>query len=159
MIRRSFHGLDGSIIYISLPSIPANLSSFRISATYDDTLASPSNLERWKPTSEAPCFLYYKDTWIISHIFDTSKVALSQGRFTFQHDSVLRIIINNIRSFYKNIKSTAPLSKQPIKMKSVKKKEPKWKIKNKNSFPSGIWLGVVTGSRWPKLNKVKEISL
>ena len=76
----------------------------------------------------------------LTFLVGTSKVVLSQGRFTFQHDSVLRITISNVRSFYKNIKSTVPLSKQPIKMKSVKKGT---KVKNKKQkfFPQWDLIG------------------
>ena len=45
------------------------------------------------------------------------------------------IIITNIRSSIKSIKSTAPTSKQPIKIKFVKKGT---RVKNKQSFPSRI---------------------
>ena len=82
-----------------------------------DNLLSPSNLKRWKLT----CFLHKKYTCTTSHILGASKVALSQGRSTFCHGSVLRIIISNIRSFIKNIKSTVPASKQPIKIKFIRK--------------------------------------
>ena len=114
--------------------MPVNLSSFCISSTYD-TLASPSNLKRWKLTTEASCFLCNKDTCTTSHILGAYKVALSQGRFTFCHDNGFRIIITNIRSSIKNIKSTVPTSNQPIKMKFVKKGT---RVKNKNSSPNGI---------------------
>ena len=118
----------------SLLAMPVNLTSFCISSTYD-TLPSPSNLKRWKLTTEASCFLCNKDTCTTSHILGACKVALSQGRFTFRHDNVLRVIISNIRSSVKNIKSSVPTSKQPIKIKFVKKGT---KVKNKNSSPSGI---------------------
>ena len=118
----------------SLLAMLVNLSSFCISSTYD-TLPSPSNLNRWKLTTKASYFLYNKDTCTTSHILGACKVALSQGRFTFHHDNVLRIIITDIRSSIKNIKSTVPTSKQPIKMKFVKKRS---KIKDKYSSPSGI---------------------
>ena len=100
--------------------MPVNLSSFCISSTYD-TLPSPSNLKRWKVTTEASCFLCNKDTYTTSHILGACKVALSQGRFTSCLDNVLRIIISNIRSSMKNIKSSVPTSKQPIEIKFVKK--------------------------------------
>ena len=94
----------------SLLAMPVNLTSFCISSTYD-TLPSPSNLKRWKLTTEASCFLCNKDTCTTSHILGACKVALSQGRFTFRHDNVLRIIISNIRSSIKTIKSSVPSSK------------------------------------------------
>ena len=91
-----------------------------------------------------------KDTCTTSHILGACKVALSQGRFTFRHDNVLRIIISNIRSSIKTIKSSVPSSKQPIEIKLVKKRN---HSKNQKFFfqwviTSGIRLGVVRGSRW-----------
>ena len=108
--------------------------SFCILSTYDP-LPSPSNLKRSKLTNETSCFLCNKDTCTTSHILGACKVALSQGRFTFRHDNVLRIIISNIRSSIKNIKSSVPTSKQPIKIKFVKKGP---RVKNKTCSPSGI---------------------
>ena len=114
--------------------MPVNISSFCISSTYD-TLPSPSNLKRWKLTIEASFFLCNKDRSTTSHIFGACKFALSQGRFTFRHDSILRIIISNIRYFIKNIESAVPTSKQPMKIKFVKKET---RVKIKNSSPNGI---------------------
>ena len=112
--------------------MPVNLTSFCISSTYD-TLSSPSNLKRWKLTTEASCFLCNNDTCTTSHILGACKVALGQGRFT--DENVLRIIISNIRSSVKTIKPSVPSSKQPIKIKLVRKGT---KVKTKNSSPSGI---------------------
>ena len=108
--------------------------SFCISSTYD-TLPFVSNPKRCKLATKASCFLCNKDICTTSHILGACKVALSQGRFTFHHDSVLRIIITNIRSFIKNIKSTAPTLKQPTIIKFVKKRT---RVKNKKSSPSEI---------------------
>ena len=110
--------------------------------TYDN-LPSPSNLKSWKLTTEATCFLCNKDTCTTSHILSACKVALNQGRFTFRHDNVLRIIISNLRSSIKNIKSSAPTSKQPIKITFVKKGT---RVKNKSSSPVGYYIKHQTGS-------------
>ena len=98
-----------------------------------DTWLSPSHLERWKLTPEASCFLCNKDTCTTSHILGTCKIALSQGRFFFCHDNVLKTVISNIISSIKNIKSSVPTSKQPIKIKFVTKGA---RVKNKISSPS-----------------------
>ena len=115
-----------------------------------DTLPSPSNLKRWKLTIEASCFLFNKDTCTTSHILSACKVALRQGRFTFRHDNVLRIIVSNRRPSVKNIKSSVPTSKQPIKIKFVKKRKQRKKQEffSQWDITSGIRLGIVRGSRW-----------
>ena len=118
----------------SLLAMPVNVTSFCISSTYD-TLPSPTNLKRWKLTTEVSCFLCNKDTCATSYILGTCKVALSQGRFYFRHDNVLRIVISNKRSSIKTIKSSVPSSKQPLKIKFVKKET---KVKTKNSSASRI---------------------
>ena len=105
--------------------MPVHFSSICISLTYD-TLPSPNSLT-WSLCNE--------DISTVSHILAVFKVALSQGRFTFHHANIVRIIISNIRSFIKNIKSTVPTLKQLIKRKYVKKGS---RVKNKNSYPSGI---------------------
>ena len=86
--------------------MPVNLSSFCISSR----------------------FLGNKDIPTTYHIICVCKIVLSQGRFTLCHNSALR-------SFIKNIKSTAPSSKQAVKIKFVKKEI---RVKNNHSFPSAI---------------------
>ena len=73
--------------------------------------------------------------FLLRPLLGACKVALTQGRFTFRHDKVLRIIISNIRSSIKNMKSSVATSKQLINIKFIKKGT---KVKNKNSSPSGI---------------------
>ena len=73
-----------------LLAIPVNLTSFFISSTYD-TVPSPSNLKRWKLTTEASCYLCNKDRYTTCQTLGACKVALSQGRFTFCHDNALTI--------------------------------------------------------------------
>ena len=84
---------------------------------------------------EASCFLCNEDMRATSHILGACNVALSPARFTFRHDNVVRIIICNVRSSVKNIKSSVPISKQPIKIKFLKKGT---RARNKNSSSSGI---------------------
>ena len=80
----------------------------------------------------------------------TYKVALSQGRFTFHHDFVLRIIINNIRPSIKNFKSPVCTLKQPIKIKFEERgnRAKKQKFFYLRDITSGIKLGLVWRSRW-----------
>ena len=58
------------------------------------------NTKRWKITNEAYCFLCNKDACTTSHILGACKVDLSQGRFTFHYDNILKIIISNSRSSF-----------------------------------------------------------
>ena len=120
--------------------MPVHFSSICISLTYD-TLPSPNSLT-WSLCNE--------DISTVSHILAVFKVALSQGRFTFHHANIVRIIITNIRSFIKNIKSTVPTLKQLIKRKYVKKgsRVKKQKFLSQWDLASGVRLGLSRRSRW-----------
>ena len=73
-------------------AMPANLTSFCLASTYD-TLPSPTNLKRWRITTEAMCTLCSKEVCTTGHILGACKVALRQGRYTFRHDTVLHQVI------------------------------------------------------------------
>ena len=115
--------------------MPVNLTLFLHIINLWHFLPSPSIHTRWKLTTEALGFLCNKDACTTSHGLGACKVALSQGRFTFGHENVSRIIISNIRSSIKNIKSSVSTSKQTVKIKFVKKRT---SVKNKSSSPSRI---------------------
>ena len=86
-------------------AMPANLTSFCLASTFD-TLPSPTNLKRWRITTEAMCTLCSKDVCTTPHILGVCKVSVQQGRYTFTHDTVLRKIIESLISFILNIKQT-----------------------------------------------------
>ena len=122
---------NGTEIY----KFKAKDSKFLVGPIWLGNISKDWSLDNMKKTGFTGCFLCKKDTCTTSHILGACKVALSQGRFTFRHDNVLRIIISNIRSSIKTIKSSVPSSKQPIKIKFVKKGTI---VKTKNSSPSGL---------------------
>ncbi|KAL0189460.1 hypothetical protein M9458_016559, partial [Cirrhinus mrigala] len=66
----------------------ADLLSFLIRATYD-TLPSPQNLHCWYATEEL-CQLCGHQSPSLQHIFSGCKTALTQGRYGWRHDRVLR---------------------------------------------------------------------
>ena len=89
-----------------------------IFTTNGDVLPSPSNLRRWRICSEASCFLCHKEVCTTAHILGACKKALSQGRFTFRHDSVLKDLVEQIKSFLSDLPLTA--SKKVNKISFVK---------------------------------------
>ena len=95
--------------WASLMAMPANLTSFCLASTYD-TLPSPTNLKRWRITTEAMCTLCSKDVCTTAHILGACKVALQQGRYTFRHDTVLHRVIEALQTFISNIKEAVPIS-------------------------------------------------
>ena len=78
-------------------AMPANLTSFCLASTYD-TLPSPTNLKRWRITTEAMCTLCSKDVCTTAHILGACKVALQQGRckkqylFLLSHLSIVLLL-------------------------------------------------------------------
>ena len=89
--------------------MPANLTSFCLASTCD-TLPSPTNLKRWRITTEAMCTLCSKDVCTTAHILGACNVALQQGRYTFRHDTVLHQVIEALQTFISNIKEAVPIS-------------------------------------------------
>ena len=69
-----------------------------LGATFD-TLPSPTNLKRWNITTEADCSLCSVKVCTTAHVLSGCKVALSQGRYTFRHDSILRVLHNSLSKF------------------------------------------------------------
>ena len=117
----------------TLLAMPQPLISFCIGATYD-TLPSPSNLHRWKISTEKFCFLCGKSICTTAHILGACKTALDQGRFTFRHDSVLSVLLSFIKEFLKSYKVTSSDTNKRIKFVKAGAKVPK----NKKSAPSGL---------------------
>ena len=116
----------------SLLAMPANLLSFCLASTYD-VLPSPSNLKRWRICTESSCFLCSKEICTTAHVLGACKVSLTQGRFTFRHDSVLSELASILSSFIKALPTTPP--KRLVKLAFVKagKSVSKSKVK-----PTGI---------------------
>ena len=70
----------------SLMAMPANLTSFCGTSTYH-TLPSPTNLKRWRITTETMCIICSKDVCTAAHILGVCKVSLFQLRYTFRHNT------------------------------------------------------------------------
>ena len=114
-------------------AMPANLTSFCLASTYD-TLPSPANLKRWRITTETMCTLGSKDVCTTAHILGACKVSLQQGRYTFRHDTVLRGVIEVLKTFILTIKDTVPISPQP----SIEFVRKGTKVPHKRTPPVGI---------------------
>ena len=119
--------------WASLMAMPANLTSFCLASAYD-TLPSPTNLKRWRITTEAMCTLCSKDVCSTAHILGACKVALQQGRYTFRHDTVLHQVIEALQTSISNIKEAVPISAKSSIM-FVKKGA---KVRRKRTPPVGI---------------------
>ena len=87
--------------------------------------------------------------FLLRPLLGACKVALTQGRFTFRHDKVLRIIISNIRSSIKH-EIFSCYFKATHKYKIYKKgnQSKKQKFFSQWDIISAISLDLVRGSRW-----------
>ena len=74
------------------------LYRFCIGATFD-TLSSPANLKRWGLESSDKCCLCGVEQCTVRHVLSGCKVALSQGRYRYRHDCVLRVICHHLAGF------------------------------------------------------------
>ena len=64
--------------------------SFLLRSVYD-MLPSPTNLKLWKLTEDPTCPLC-ENIGSLRHIMSSCPTALSQGRYTWRHDQVLRVM-------------------------------------------------------------------
>lgn len=94
--------IKNDLSWNSILAMSPNLLSFCLASTFD-VLPSPSNLKRWKISTESSCSLCNKQICTTAHVLGACKVALSQGRFTFRHDSVLQELLSNLKEFRSNI--------------------------------------------------------
>lgn len=79
---------DRHLSWSDLWKIPQARLSFLIRSTYD-TLPCPRNLHQWFGTEEL-CPLCSTNNASLQHILSGCKIALSQGRYRWRHDLVLR---------------------------------------------------------------------
>ena len=71
-----------------LKSPEASLSFFL--RALSDTLPTPVNLHLWKKTDNPMCTLCKKEPASLRHILSSCKVALSEHRYTWRHNQVLK---------------------------------------------------------------------
>ena len=76
--------------------MPRNILAFAMRLA-TDSLASPSNLKRWGKRVLATCPLCSCPQGTLAHIINFCPVAQTQGRMTWQHDSVLNYMYTEIR--------------------------------------------------------------
>ena len=61
-----------------------------------DTLPTPSNLEKWKMIPLGVCPLCAHPKATLFHILNNCRFALKHGRYNWRHDMVLRAIVHGI---------------------------------------------------------------
>ena len=88
--RRLLHGLDDSELSFSLRVVT-------------NTLPTPDNLRRWgQSTTDSSCPLCGRNA-TLRHVLNGCSVALRQGRYTWRHDNVLRILKRHFLKFWESV--------------------------------------------------------
>ena len=108
-------------------AMPQPLLSFALAATYD-TLSSPSNLHRWRKITNPACLLCEKPICTSAHVLGACRISLTQGRYTYRHDSVLSTLYTSLNSFLSNYDTSEGRNEHSIKFVragSKVKKQPK----------------------------------
>ena len=85
-----------SIIY----DLPRGVLSFAVRSAID-FLPTLSNLKRWGKRTNARCPLC-KNCESLSHVLNNCSVSLTQGRYTWRHDSILSHIVELLQNSSKN---------------------------------------------------------
>ena len=76
--------------------LPRGQLSFLLKAALD-TLPTPLNLKRMKIQCSSKCYLCSNPRPTTAHILNGCNVALDQGRFTWRHDSVLKVLSSSLK--------------------------------------------------------------
>ena len=75
-------------------NVPKNIMAFALRAA-SNSLASPDNLKRWGISRLGRCNLCQNKGTLL-HLLNFCSVSLSQGRYTWRHDSVLQTLVSHI---------------------------------------------------------------
>ena len=84
-----------------LQGLPSGQLSFMIRAA-SDTLPTPLNLIRWRYRTDPKCPLCRYRFPTTKHILNACPVALSQDRYTWRHDSILKKLLVFLRQHLKD---------------------------------------------------------
>jgi len=63
-----------------------------------DTLPTPMNLSKWNIITNPKRALCHTPQPTTNHILPGCSVALEQGRYTWRHDSVLKVFVHGLQS-------------------------------------------------------------
>ena len=118
----------------SLLATSPRLVSFALGATFD-TVASPANLKRWGLWESGHCGLCGYEFCDVKHVLSGCKVALTQGRYTYRHNAVLRVMANEILQEVNKVNNTAEKRKKPGPISFVKEGQA---VPKKKKDPYGI---------------------
>ena len=113
-------------------AISPSTLSFILNAI-QDTLPDPANLRRWSPATEQECGLCKWKNVTHVHILCGCKVALEQGRISYRHDSILRVIFGYLTAKVEERRNKDPCDMKKKMTEFVRKGEKKKKKKEENT--------------------------
>jgi len=88
--------VDMSLSWSNLFQMGDSMVGFLLRAVYG-TAVTPSRVAKWKEEEDGKCKLCNDKLGTIQHILTGCCVALSQGRYTWRHDKVLKEIHNQLQ--------------------------------------------------------------
>ena len=116
-----------SLLYSYSPA----LLKFALNAT-QLTLPTPDNLVRWGKTKMGKCELCKWNSCTLMHVLSGCKVSLNEGRYTWRHDSILKILVSEISKHMNNVNAKpSKIGSRQDDIKFVKAGEKKKKCNRK----------------------------
>ena len=92
-----------------------NLVQFCVQSSFN-TLPSPNNLLRWGKDGDGSCALCSEKLCTLPHILSSCSFSLKNGRFTFRHDSVLKVFLESVEDqISKKTKQSSSLTTSKVK--------------------------------------------
>ena len=93
--------VDMGMSWSSLFQMGDSLVGFMLRSVYG-TAVTPSRVAKWSDEEDGMCKMCKNKLGTIQHILSGCRVALSQGRYTWRHDKVLREIHNQLQYHLKH---------------------------------------------------------
>ena len=116
-----------SLLYSYSPA----LLKFALNAT-QLTLPTPDNLVIWGKTKMGKCELCKWNSCTLMHVLSGCKVSLNEGRYTWRHDSILKILVSEISKHMNNVNAKpSKIGSRQDDIKFVKAGEKKKKCNRK----------------------------
>ena len=110
-----------------------DLMRFAVQSTFN-TMSCPKNEVRWKESADPSCDLCSHSPCTIPHILSGCQFSLNSGRYTFRHDSVVKVMVDAIINVINKKKSSPPTPSKVIKFVKAGAKE----VARKKRPPTGI---------------------
>jgi hypothetical protein len=148
----SWNTTDRKLTWADIWKFEPTRLSFLLRSVYD-LLPSPTNLYRWGLSDDPKCHLCSKQG-TLEHVLSSCSTALSQGRYRWRHDMVLRELANLLEGERKKERKTGTSARQISFVKEAKLVElrrfiltqslreqriERWRWTSEGSWSSQMW--------------------